>query len=182
MEHEISGLDTVIEQQAYRVDGINGIKQVVGLDNRKSVDYFYTEPSPCWFIEFTDLTGGQEDWLGHKQALESIENRFQRQQFAKLVKQAPRDEMLAKFKDSRDIFAKIIDVYDQVPQVFTDLSAKVFIIVHAPINPALSAGDKADIARFLETLKAQLTTCLERDICSRVRLMLVDEFKRFVER
>jgi len=64
MDHEISDLDFQIEHQGYRVDGDSGIKRVVQLNNRKSIDYFYIKNDKCLFIEFTDLARNKEDLLG----------------------------------------------------------------------------------------------------------------------
>jgi hypothetical protein len=180
MRHEICGLDFTLEHQGYRVDGDQGIKKVVGLNNGKSVDYFHIQNRRCRFIEFSDLARGQEDLLGWQESLDQITNNLHRNKFKKLLKPGLRDdtlnEMVAKFKDSRDIFNKIPDFYEQPPAAFLDDDAKTFYIVHVPINDELPDADKAEIARFLTTLQAQISGSLEDEICDRVKLVLLAPF------
>jgi hypothetical protein len=176
MDHEMCGHDNQLEQQAYRVDGNNGIKQVIGLNNRKSIDYYYIKDERCLFIEFSDLARGKEDLAGENEVISSIENRLLRNKIKKLLKNNPRDEMVLKFKDSRTIFSKIPEHYEEVPTPFHDCGTKTFVIVHAPISNDLPEVEKAEITRFLRTLKTMISGCLEDEICNRVRLILLSEF------
>ncbi len=176
MDHEISGLELKIAHQGFRVDGHNGIKSVVGLGNRRSVDYFYVQSNRCRFIEFSDLARGQEDLLGLDESLSKVDSHFHQNQLRKLVKNHARDEMVEKFKDSKDIFQKLPDFYDELPEALSDENAKTFFIVYAPINAELSNAEKAVIARFLETLQTRISNKLEDDICDRVKLVLLDRF------
>jgi hypothetical protein len=173
MDHEISGLDFQIGHQGYRVDGDNGIKTVVGLGNRKSVDYFYVENNCIRFIEFTDLASGRADLIKLEKAHGESEHA---NLLKKLIKNASSNEMVEKFKDSKDIFHKIPHFYDDLPESFLDDKAKTFIIVHAPIKEDLPEEDKVVITRFLRRLKASISTRLEDDICDQVRLVLLDRF------
>ncbi|NQZ07770.1 MAG: hypothetical protein HRT35_11465 [Algicola sp.] len=173
MDHEISGVDLKIEQQGYRVDGRGGIKTVVGLGNRKSVDYFYVENNRCRFIEFSDLASGRADFI----KLEKTHGDSEQQNLLnKLIKNASSNEMVEKFKDSKDVFHKIPHFYEDPPEPFLDDLAKTFIIVHAPIKDDLLEEDKVVITRFLRRLKASISTRLEDEICDQVRLVLLDRF------
>lgn len=176
MNHEICNNESTIECQGYRVDGDDGIKIVVGLGMRKSVDYFYVNQESCAFIEFSDLARGKEDLLGLNENIASIESAFHRNKLKKLLKQDSCRELVEKFKDSKDIFSKISEFYDNTPVHFLCSSPKVFYIVHAPINEKLPNNEKAEIRRYLSTLKSTVSTCLEDGICSRVKLLLLEKF------
>lgn len=176
IDHEMSGQQFHIHHQGYRVDGESSIKQAVDLNNRKSVDYFYVKNNQCLFIEFSDLARGQEDLLGIQDSLDKIDHQFHRNKLKKLVKNETRDEMVAKFKDSKDIFSKIADYYENPPAPFLNNDAKTFYIVYAPINQDLPEADKAMITRFLGVLGAKIEACLEDEICDRVRLILLEQF------
>lgn len=176
MEHEFCDISTIITSTGYRVDGDNGIKTVIGLSARKSVDYFFEVNSKCQFLEFKDIERRKEDLLGIEETISGIKDGFHRTKLAKLVKQDLRKELVEKFKDSKDIFAKIPTSYQRVPKMFLSSEAKVFYIVHAPINDELPAVDKVIIARYLLTIKSSVSTCLEDEICSRVKIMLLDNF------
>jgi hypothetical protein len=173
MDHEISGVDLKITHQGYRVDGQGGIKTVVGLGNRKSVDYFYVENNCCRFIEFSDLVSGRSDFIKLEKAHGESEHV---NLLKKLIKNASSNEMVEKFKDSKDIFHKIPHFYDDLPEALLDDRAKTFIIVHAPLKDDLPEEDKVVITRFLRRLKASVSTRLEDDICDQVRLVLLDRF------
>ncbi|WP_022942561.1 hypothetical protein [Psychromonas hadalis] len=176
MEHELGRIPTTISSSGYRVDGETGIKTVVSLSARRSVDYFFEIKGKCQFLEFTDLARGQEDLLGIDDPVGKIENEFHRNKLKKLLKQDSRRELVEKFKDSKDIFSKISNIYQNVPNIFLNLEAKVFYIVHAPINSELSDVDKASITRYLLILKSTVSDCLEDEICERVKLILLDKF------
>ncbi|WP_299808137.1 hypothetical protein [uncultured Shewanella sp.] len=176
MNHEICNNSSIIECQGYRVDGDRGIKVVVGLAARKSVDYFFELNGSCTFVEFSDLARGQEDLLGLKEKLDTIEPAFHRSKLQKLLKTDSRRELIEKFKDSKDIYAKIPTFYNEPPAYFICPKPKVFYIVHAPISEKLSDSEKAEIARFLTTLKSTVSASLEDDICSRVKLLLLEQF------
>jgi hypothetical protein len=176
MNHEISDCFEVIGYEGYRVDGDNGIKNAVNLTSRKSVDYYCIISSKCNFIEFSDLARGQEDLLGIEASIDRVFPPMQRNKLRKLVKQDARRDLVEKFKDSKDIFTKISDTYNEVPSEFLDESAKVFYIVHAPINDNLTDSEKSEIARFLITLEATVSSTLEDDICERVKLVLLNKF------
>lgn len=178
MHHEISGNNTALDREGYRVDGNNGIKVAVGLQIRKSVDYYCIMAKECSFIEFTDLARGQEDLLGINTTIDEIDNSFHRNKLRKLVRQDEWRGLIEKFKDSKDIFAQIPRFYNDIPTPFLDSSAKVFYIVHAPISDELDDSEKAEIARFLLTLKAFVSQQLEDNICKRVKLTLVAKFRQ----
>ncbi|NOQ13003.1 MAG: hypothetical protein GQ583_00795 [Methyloprofundus sp.] len=176
MDHEISGLELQISYKGYRVDGDNGIKKVVCLNHRKSVDYFYIKNDKCLFIEFTDEARGQEDLIGLDDSISQVASEFHLGKLRKLIKNDKRDEMLAKFKDSRDIFSKIPDYFQNIPTAFLSQDAKTFYIVHIPINESLSEENKAAIARYMTGLSARISGCLEDEICERVKLVLLADF------
>ena len=176
MDHEISGLELQISYKGYRVDGDKGIKRVVGLNHRRSIDYFYIKNDQCLFIEFSDLASGQEDLIGVNDSISEIANNFQRNKLRKLIKNDSRDEMLAKFKDSRDIFRKIPNYFQNIPTAFLNYDAKTFYIVHAPINENLPEVDKSEITRYLTGLSSRISSCLEDEICDRVKLVFLADF------
>lgn len=176
MKHELDRTSGVLESIGYRVDGEKGVKSVVGLEQRKSVDYFFEIKNKCQFLEFTDLARGQEDLLGIEEFIKGAQKTLQKIKLSKLVKQDSRRELVEKFKDSKDIFIKIPIHYQNIPETFVNFEAKIFYIVHAPINDELSRVEKATIARFLSTLQGQVSNCLEDDICERVKLILLDQF------
>lgn len=176
MDHEISGLELQISYKGYRVDGDNGIKKIVCLNHRKSVDYFYIKNDKCLFIEFSDLARGQEDLIGLDVSISGVANGFHQNKLRKLIKNDSRDEMLAKFKDSRDIFRKIPNYFHNIPTAFLNDDAKIFYIVHAPINENLPEVDKSEIARYLTGLSARISSCLEDEICDRVKLVFLADF------
>ncbi|MGK0448246.1 MAG: hypothetical protein ACJA2M_002032 [Polaribacter sp.] len=176
LDHEFDQIDTHLYHSGYRVDGTNGIKNIVGLPARKSVDYFCILNGRCVFVEFTDLAQGQEDLLGIHNTISAIDNDFHKNTLAKLLKKDQRRELVEKFKDSKDIFLKISSFYENVPKELLDHSAKVFYIVCAPINIALEDNEKAEIGRFISTLQSRVSSCLEDDICSRVKLVFLEHF------
>ena len=176
MDHEISGLELQISYKGYRVDGDTGIKKVVRLNHRRSVDYFYIKNDKCLFIEFSDLARGQEDLIGVDEAIAEMPNDFHRKKLRKLLKNDPRDEMLKKFTDSRDVFSKIPGYFQHIPTAFLNYDAKTFYIVYAPINESLLEVSKAEIVRYLTGLSARISNCLEDEICDRVKLVLLADF------
>ena len=178
MDHEISGLDFQIEHQGYRVDGDSGIKAVVQMNNRKSIDYFYIKNDKCLFIEFTDLARNKEDLLGVEASISEIDNEFHRNKLRKLIKNDHREEMVAKFISSKDIVLKIPSYYKNIPPSFLINDAKTFYIVHAPVNENLPEIDKAEIIRYLKGLSARISDCLEDEICNRVKLIFLERFIR----
>jgi len=181
MDHEISGLDFQIEHQAYRVDGDAGIKTVVKLNNRKSIDYFYIKNDKCLFIEFTDLARNKEDLLGVEDSISDIGNKFHQNKLSKLIKNDHRDEMVAKFISSKDIVLKIPDYYKNIPHPFLKKDAKTFYIIHVPVNENLPEVDKVEIIRYLSGLRARISACLEDEICDRVKLIFLEKFIRELE-
>ena len=178
MNHEICDYDTEFEHEGYRVDGDNGIKIFVGLPNRKSVDYYWIKDGCCHFIEFSDLARGQEDLIGINEVVNQCENSLHRNKLSKLLRQDEWRCLAEKFKDSKDIFEKIPEFYTAVPAPFLDYSAKIFYIVHAPINDQLEESEKVEIARFLITLKALVSKQLEEKVGIRVNLIYIDKFEQ----
>ncbi len=176
MNHEISGLGLQMEHQGYRVDGDRGIKKVVHLNNRKSIDYFYVQNNRCIFVEFSDIARAQEDLLGLSESISNMANPFHQNKLKKLIKNDHRDEMISKFKDSKDIFIKIPDYFQNIPPAFLQNDAKTFFIVHAPLSEALTDANKAEIVRYLSNLSARISACLEDEICDRVKLIFLDKF------
>lgn len=176
MNHEMERVDFEITHQGYRVDGENSIKKVVQLDNRKSIDYFYIKNAKCLFVEFSDLAWNKEDLLGVNESINNIDNTFHQNKLRKLIKNDHRDEMISKFKDSKDIFAKIPTYFQNIPPAFLNNDAKIFYIVHAPILETLPETNKAEIARYLIDLSARISACLEDEICERVKLIFVEQF------
>ena len=118
MNHEMERIDFEIIYQGYRVDGKNNIKQALHLDNRNSIDYFYIQNEKCLFIEFTDLAWHKEDLLDIDESIAKIANKFHRDKLIKLIKSDHRIEMTIKFKDSKDIFAKIPAYFQNIPSAF----------------------------------------------------------------
>jgi hypothetical protein len=176
MNHEICGTSVNIQHKGYRVDGDSGIKLAIGLNTRKSIDYFYIRNDRCLFIEFTDLARGQEDLIGLDSTVQQISNTHHRNLLAKLLRQNSKRDLVEKFKDSKDIFFEVPQHYTRYPNEFSQRDAKTFYIVHAPINDELSDVDKSSIARYLITLKSTVSQCLENSICDRVKLVLLDQF------
>jgi len=175
MNHEICGNDAVIEHSGYKVDGDNGIKNAVGLNARRSVDYFCVIKGDCQFVEFSDLARWKEDILGVDDVIARLEQ-TSRNILSKLIKQNSRREMVEKFKDSKDIFTKIPSVYDNSPKTFLSVESKIFYIVYAPISEQLGDAAKVEIARFLTTLQSSISDCLEADICHRVKVIILSKF------
>lgn len=176
MNHEMDRVNCEITHKGYRVDGENGIKQIINLNNRKSIDYFYIQNGKCLFIEFSDLARNKEDLSGLEESIDTINNEFHQNKLKKLIKNDHRDEMIAKFKDSKDIFAKIPTHFQNIPPAFLNNDAKTFFIIHAPINETLPDVDKVEIGRYLRNLKARISDCLEEEICDRVRLIFLEQF------
>jgi hypothetical protein len=174
MQHEMSGLEFELEHQGYRVDGEHGIKNVVKLPQRKSVDYFYQKQHRCIFIEFSDLTRGREDLLGLEQTIDEMDNSFHANALKKLLKAATRDEMATKFKDSIAIFDRLRANYHDCPEAFLKNDAKVFYIVYAPVNASLPDHDKAEITRFISNLGSRVSGLLEDEICDRVKMVQLE--------
>jgi len=185
MRHEICGIDLSLTQQAFRVDGSNSIKQIVGLNNRRSVDYFYdknlTPNNPCVFIEFTDLAREKKDHLGLGKTVASNGSERETNQLRKLLKQHFRDGLVSKFKDSKDILNKLSEYYENIPNTFLMNDANTFYIVHAPIDDELENIDKIEISRYLSNLGAQVSGCLEDEICKRVKVVLLTQFINEIE-
>jgi hypothetical protein len=176
MDHEISGHDTALSQQGYRVDGDSGIKLTIGLNNRKSVDYFFLIDDRCVFLEFSDLAREQEDLIGIQDAIEAAPTNLIKNKLKKLVKQSPRNDMVLKFKDSFHIFSQVQQHYENPLEPFEDTGPKTFFIVYAPVNDELPEVEKAEITRFLRTLKSAISDSLEDEICNRVKLILLNDF------
>jgi hypothetical protein len=124
MDHEISGNELQLEYQGYRVDGQHGIKNVVGLPMRKSVDYFYIKDQHCLLIEFSDIARGQEDLVGLD--ISKHQNTLHQSKLTKLLKNDPRDEMATKFKDSSVIFDKLPKYYQELDEPFLNPKPKIF--------------------------------------------------------
>jgi len=178
MDHEVSGLDYELSVEGYRVDGDNGIRKVVGVNKGKVIDYFMLKRSRCIFVEFSDLVQGKVDILKREKEINDWDDGVDKNIFKKLIKNAARDEMASKFKDSRNIFAKIPNKYVQYPSEFAEQGAKTFFIIHAPICEQLPDSDKVAITKYLRLLEDRVSACLEDEICDRVKLMLLDVFER----
>jgi len=186
MDHEIENIDHQIIREGYRVDGDNGIKKIVGLNKRKSIDYFYIQKNEageeCFFVEFSDLARGVEDCselydvaLGES-SVSSEFSEFSKKKLKKMLKNSIPDEFVSKFNGSCSIFYKISDFFSDVPSVFTVNNAKTFCIVYAPINESLSDGEKSRIIRVLANLKCQISDRLDNDLCDEVELCLLSDF------
>ncbi len=176
LNHEFCDNISEIQHLGYRVDGSDGIKKVVGLNKRKSVDYFCIIKEHCQFVEFSDLARGQEDLLGIGNVIDEIKKKFHRCKLHKLLKQDSKRELVEKFKDSKDIFHKIPECYNDIPEPFSNNNAKVFYIIYAPINDQLLDSDKATINSYLRRLKSQVSEGLDDDICERVKLLVLKSF------
>jgi hypothetical protein len=177
MKHEMSREKLDLTLEGYKVDGKNGIKITIGMNCRKSVDYFVLSGDSCLFVEFSDIAYGEEDLLGLEDSVKEHASRPHLKAIQKLLSSKLRDELTAKFKDSKDIFSEITSFYNSPPSSFENTSAKIFYIVYAPINPKLSDGEKGKIARVLSNLKTQVSGSLESKICSQVKLVLLENFE-----
>ena len=177
MDPELDRVDITLNISGYKVDGDNGIKNIVNLPNRKSIDYFYLKGSNCIFLEFSDIARQKEDHLETISKMNGCDQDV-KNKFKKLFRNGLRSECLAKFKDSRDILAKFPEFYSDLHAPLLSNDAKEFWLIHAPIYNELSDGQKAKITRYLSTLKTSISSGLEDEICSRVRLQFVEQLEQ----
>lgn len=172
MKHEISDCDVEISSKGYKVDGTCGIKNIVELPNRKSVDYFFIQDSNCIFIEFTDIARQKEDQIiVEEDCVQKEVSEDSLKMLRKAFKLEMRDGIASKFKDSSVIFSKIPDFYDDIPDSFKNTEPKEFHIVYTPPRSVLTCEQKSQIAQYLPRLVAAISDCLEDAICSRVKLV-----------
>lgn len=177
MEHELSGYDIKLNKKDYRVDGEKGIKLLVNKPKSKAVDYFYDNQNSCILVEFSDVARDREDLIGSDELIDSADSHILKTKLKKYIKASIRDEMVAKFKDSTSILNKLTQYYSNIPSSISDDGPKPFYIIYGPINDELTDGQQTKIVKFIRILKSQISDSLDDDICTRVKLIHINQIE-----
>lgn len=176
MDHEFPNIELQVNKAGYKVDGNDGIKKQCGLNNLKSVDYFYLYDRKFFVIEFSDFLRQRIAILNDVEAIK--ETTLDKNQKKRLVKEHHKKihkELVEKYKDSVHILNLMGRYSDQIPAEFAE-QGRAFLIVVPPILQHLPPAKRVQMLRYLKELRDKVSQAIPDDIYQTVKLVFVDQF------
>ena len=175
LDHEFPDFSHLnVNRYGYKVDGNNGIKSAIELNELKSVDYFLFEAG-IEFLEFSDLFKQRELGLEKEARInESNLNKLEKKELKKSIQRVINKELIDKFKDTVHIKGKTDKEISDVP--IQGIQVSKYIIVVAPINVE---QNKADFVRFLDDLKSNIISGLPSQFLAVIDIRPMDKIFTF---
>ncbi|MDD2864564.1 MAG: hypothetical protein PHC99_07540 [Methylococcales bacterium] len=182
MNHEMEDVDINLSKKGYKLDGRQGIKLSIKVNQYKSVDYIADDVSLS-LVEFSDL---YRDQHRVNNALQEVLDSNITEDSVNMIKRTlesqVQKDLVSKFKDSISIIIQMqkINFCDELSHYTENNSRKSikYVIVIAPFHPSIPNNKRVELARVISQLKNNVTSGLPQAINARANVILLDEYAR----
>lgn len=180
MNHEMDDVDINLSKKGYKLDGTNGIKISIKVNQYKSVDYI--ADGCVSLVEFSDL---YRDRYRMDNKIEEVSNSNLSEDSIKMITKDFSDkihkDLIAKFNGTISIITQMqkIEFCHELERYTKNNTLKKYLIIIAPFfHHTIPENKRAGLARVINQLQNNVTSGLPQALNAKATIIPLDKYSR----